>query len=338
MRILGSGITGLMLGYLTNSPVYGEIVGGQMAGMPKGPRILHWTAETEAFMKDLGLDLPPRTFIVGYNKSPGAVPGVVAAEALPSDRIEYYKKTRGGTTPPPGSVMSGGANKIVGWDLSKINLVDLLAEQVTVIPARVDSVDFDTDVIEMKLASGATQVIPVEDSICTFGLNRLSRLIKQDLHEILFLFEEDGKIYRSRDSLFDLDFSAFDTTFMKVDVSSLSLQMVPPPYDYVYCTSEKNPINRITRLDDQYCIFETRGDRYEAAVEYFEAMGLDPGFCETIRFCQLKTSYKVKELAYERSPIRPRLRLCGRFASWDHGFKIDSVFEEARSYVKQMGD
>ena len=125
---------------------------------------------------------------------------------------------------------------------------------------------------------------------------------------------------------------------MKVDVSSLSIPMVPPPYDYVYCTSEHNPVNRITKLDDQYCIFETRGDRFEAVVDYLEAMGLDLGFCETIRFCQLKTSYKVKELAYERDSRGTRLKLCGRFANWDHGFKIDSVFEEARAYAKQMGD
>lgn len=337
MNILGTGITGLMLGYLTNSPVYGEALGGQMAGMPKGPRILHRTEETEAFLKGLGLDLPPRTFIVGYNKSPGAVPGPVADKALPSDRIEYYKKTRGGTNPPPGSVMSGGSNKIVGWDLNQINLVEILAERVNVIVSRVDEIDFESDTVKILRSDGVTQIMPLDGSVCTFSLPRLERLIVQDLHEISFLFEEDERVYKSRDSLNELDLSSYDTTFLKVDTSSLAIPMVPAPYDYIYCTSENNPINRVTRLDNQYCVFETRGDRYEETVDYLEAMGLDPGYCETIRFCQLKTSYRVKELAYERTPLKPRLHLCGRFASWDHGFKIDSVFKEAATYVKQMG-
>lgn len=337
MNILGAGITGLMLGYLTKSPVYGETIGGQMTGLPKGPRILHHTPETEAFMKELGLDFKPRVFQVGYNASPGGNPGVVSDTVFASARLEYYKKTRGSDNPPPGSVMSGGAQRIYGWDISTIPLVDILASQVRVIPSRVDSLDFDNNSVVIQ-SNGQEIVLPLEESLNTIALPRTLKLIEQDLHEVLYLHEDkEGEILKAHDSIDSLDLSAYDTTFLKVDVSKMALPFVPEPYSYIYFTSQKNPINRVTRIDSQYCIFETRGDRYEQTVDYLEAMGLDPGYCETIRFCQLKQSHRVKELAYERNPNGARLRLCGRFACWDHGFKIDSIFEEARKYAEQMG-
>lgn len=335
MHILGSGITGLLLGYLTKSPVYGEVLGGQLSGLPKGPRILDLDSNTLKLLKDLGIEEQPQLFNVGYRKG-----GLISRKVTAYDRESYYRKTRGTDSPVPASAMSGNKTSIIGWDLNKIGLVDRLVDEVTFIPSRVESIDFISNTISLINTVTKDYIkLPIDECINTINLNRILRLVEQNNREIFYLYKDSrGTIHKSVRDITELDLSAHDTTFIDITTDSgISLHLIPPEYSYVYYLDEDVPINRITRVgEDRFCI-ECRGDRFSETIDWIEKRLLVPGLLETIRFCQLEHSQNILEIGLDRPGYQgQRLKLCGRFARWTHEFKINSVFKEAEEYLKMF--
>lgn len=334
LYILGSGITGLLLGYLTNSPVYGDILGGQLTGMTKGPRILEQDHQTEELVRNLGVESPPKIFNVGYRRSSTILRSVTHA-----DTVNYYQKTRGSEAEMPQSIMSGGKSEILGWDLNEIELVRRLSKQVTYIPTRVNEVDFLTNSVATRnLISGRLGILPLDECVSTLNLKVLLRLMAQSPREIFYLYpDEHGNIRKSIQGMDTLDLGAHDTTFISVD-NDYQTPPIPGALSYVYCVDPEDPINRITWIGEQGLCFECRGDKFEEAVAVIEKLGYQIDNVETIRFCQLKQSHNILEIGLDREGfLGQRLKLCGRFARWTHNFKINHVFKEAALYAKQVG-
>lgn len=336
MHILGAGITGLLLGYLTSSPVYGVVAGGQLSGIRKGPRILELDENTENLVKELGITEEPRAFRVGYKRSRTFV-----SSATYGDTLNYYRKTRGSDAEMPDSVMSGGKSSITGWDMNEIDLVKRLLDRVNYVPARITDIDFLTNSVGLYNQSlRRPGMLPLDECISTINIKSTLRLIRHPPVEIFYLFPDShGNILKSVRGIDTLSLDAYDTTFVQVPISSDMVDPIPREVDYVYCLDPDDPINRITWTDKDIVCFEFRGDRFDEAVEIIEGMGYSIAFIDTIRFCQLKESHNILEIGLDREGyLGQRLKLCGRFARWTHNFKLNNVFQEAALYVEQMGD
>lgn len=331
MNILGAGITGLVLGYLTDSPVYGEVIGGQLSGLPKGPRILQLDQNTIKLIRDLAIDEAPETFTIGYVTGEGEP---IRNSLLDAERRSYYKKTRGQDEPSTSS-MSGGKTKLVGWDINKIPLVEKLSSKVEVRPATVSAISFDKNAVYLTDKSNRRELIlPLNECVSTISLRRTLPLLTNSVHEIFYLYNIGNKVMKSSTGIDRLDLTCFDTTFIRVDLSQDDILPFGSEYNYLYYTEEQVPLNRATRVGPSTYIFECRGDLFEEAVEFIEKHGWEVGLVETIRFCQLVHNHKLVSIGLDRPEYYAnQLRLCGRFAQWDHSFKINSVFKEAENYV-----
>lgn len=90
------------------------------AAFPLGPRILHYTDKTKAFLERIGISREPREFKIGY-----LINGEVTTKITKEQRLQYYMKTRGNKN-INATTMSEGKTSIVGWDINEINLVDVL--------------------------------------------------------------------------------------------------------------------------------------------------------------------------------------------------------------------
>jgi len=331
MYILGAGISGLILGYKLNSPVYGLYIGGQMRGFTKGPRILEVDEASISLLKSLGIKAKPRAFTVGYLNDDGLVTGTATEE----ERANYYLKTRGREADVPPSVMSGGNTTIIGWDINEIELVDNLIRRVDYTNGYVDSIDFSENKVDIYLGNGSKACLPVYDGISTINLRTLSKLIRQDLRDIFYLTQDDrGNIVKPHKNLAELDLSAYDTEFVRV-YTEVDLTR---GYDYLYCTGINTPINRITRIgNNEYCI-EFRSDVAEIAWGYIHQLPVEALELDVIRFCQLRYNHNVLELGLDDPDhYGNRLKLCGRFARWQHSIKINDIIREADEYAKSMG-
>lgn len=333
MVVLGSGITGLLLGYLTRSPVVGPDVGGQLVGIHKGPRILELNADTEKLIEDLDIKAWPEVFTVGYLNDR---PDTIESSANAAQRLSYYKKTRGAVSNRiPESVMSGGRDRISGWDIDKIDLVDRLAEKIEIVSGVVMKADFLSGVVEVETNSFKNLTFDIRDCVSTINLKRLVQgCAEPDMSELFYLYEgAKGIVYKSVDHLNHFDFSASDTMFIQVDVPE-GQPLLFSDYSYIYCTDERNPINRITKVGPRTYVFETKAERYEEAVDYIECvLGYEIGLVETIRNCQLAHSRPILEIGLDRQGLQDsRLKLCGRFSQWDHSFRTISTWGRAREY------
>jgi len=332
MNILGAGITGLILGYLTKSPVYGDVVGGQLQGLPKGPRILQFDQNTLKLVGDLGIDEAPETFYLGYQTEEE---GPIRTSLLEEEKQSYYYKTRG-SLDPSASSMSEGKTQILGWDLNKIPLVERLVARVEVIQAKVEYISFSLNEVGVTLSdSNKTLILPLTSCISTISLRRTLCLISENPVEIFYLQRMlDGSVKKSAVGISQLDLTCFDTTFIRVDMSQDDVPPFGKEFNYIYYTDESNPLNRATRISANTYVFECRGDRFEAAIDYLEGRGWEIGIVETIRFCQLSNNYHLIAIGLDRPEyFDNQLRLCGRFAQWEHSFKINSIFQEAEAYV-----
>jgi hypothetical protein len=125
--ILGAGIAGLVMAELKRDEgftVLAEKVGGQMKmPFPLGPRILHQTDKTAAFLKRVGITAEPKVFKCAY-----IVNGEITNKVTEQQKLQYYLKTRGNNK-VNATTMSEGKTSIIGWDINEINLVDVLYER-----------------------------------------------------------------------------------------------------------------------------------------------------------------------------------------------------------------
>jgi hypothetical protein len=340
MNIIGAGLAGLVLGYQTNSPVYGKDLGGQMADknsrLFSGPRILEADENTFKLVKDLGIDAKPRAFYVGYVSDNG----LVLPSATAEERLAYYHKTRGIEAAMPSSVMSGGNNMIIGWDMYEIDLIKRLSEKVTFIPSFAFDVDFVNNKLRMCDFNRNKFDLELSDSISTLNLKFLLKLINAYHTNDLFYLTSDsnGSIIKKNTHLYDLNLTAFDTDFTVVSFDYPLIDI--DKYDYAYFVSENNPLNRITKVGDRkYCI-ESRGDKSSLAYDYMlrdmKVSSFNP--IQTLRNVQIQESHNILEIGFDRPEYYwNRLKMAGRYARWNHKIKINDILEEAKEYAGQMG-
>lgn len=176
--ILGGGVTGLtILECLLQSGekevrLITKDIGGQMLEENMGPRILDYSLKAERFLKNIGIYEKPVEFQVGYLHKNGRISGGCSQ----LERLEYFKKTRGKQNNWQDSCLSGGRNKILGWDWNGINLVQKLYElnrQYIIFD------EIDADLIYAIKENG-------HDLISTIGLNQLDSLMGNEPEDVQF--------------------------------------------------------------------------------------------------------------------------------------------------------
>lgn len=249
--VLGSGISGILAGYILGYPVIGKEIGGQLkAPFPLGPRILEKTPATEWLMYSLNLYIQPREFTVGY-----LCADIISSCPTLEFKEEYYKKTRG-DGPVTSSCMSSGKSTIIGWDMDEIDLFRNLLKHVTVINETINSIQMDKSV---KLSDGSIIT-------CNNLINTIPAPIFHNLYGIM-----------------DKDFLAHDTIFLLVRPRNSKFTT---KFDYLYVACKEYPFHRITKLQggqDLY-VLELRGTRENNIKDIIDFDILDT---HTLKNCQI---------------------------------------------------
>lgn len=317
ISILGAGLTGLVLGYIFKEQghevhLYSENIGGQHNNgnpslgyndqyFPLGPRILHMESSLETlFLRTLGIFDVPRDFKVGYDTDAG-----VRSEANFYDMAQYNKKTRKNEK-AEASFMSGGQNKITGWDIDEINLVgkltDALRDNITLV--KVNDRKVIIDIVENS-----------DKTFCTF--NALS---------LLNVFDDFG-FYAGA---IKLD----TTTFVHIKPHKdfdLHRTFLDKGYSYVYNTKD-NLIKRITMLRDGTAVIEVLTDTTMEAIPEVVRYGMGKLSILQLRKIPniIKTSQKISTI-HLKETNKP-IFMEGRFATMDHACKISTTIEKYFNY------
>jgi hypothetical protein len=307
--VLGTGLSGLITGYILGWPVVGRGLGGQQSSsFPLGPRILEKTPDTEWLLGRLGIEATPREFRIGYYSPDLDNPWV---DNPPSYfRAEYYKKTRG-TDDVTLSSMSGGRNSIIGWDLNELNLVSRLLSRVPVIPQLVLKVE--TYPVK-RLLLGNKQSVDGMDVLVPERVLYPDNIINTiPLPIFLRLMNLDEVA---------LEFKALPTMFVEV----VSLEPLFE-YDYGYISTPTIPVHRITKISPQKYVLECRGDKGYNPVE----LGIHNTVYNRHKIvpdCQIVQSKCVQEYA--------GVKMIGRYAEWDHSVKLEDVIRRARECYSEL--
>lgn len=302
--VLGSSLTGLLVGYILDCPIIGGDLGGRSkAPFPLGPMILEQTEEAYWLMFRLCITVPePKKFIVGYYEN-----GEVSITAPDGFKDTYYEKTRGSGTPLP-STMSGGKSVIVGWDVKDLNLLSKLKERVKVLPAEVLSVDTSGRTIHLKDLN-----IFYDRLINTVPLPKFMDLAKIPYNPARF--------------------KTWGTYFVKGTLETathpITKALFENVFSYVYVADPIYPFHRVTRISENELVMEIREDRMHSSFCH-PALGVSHDTGHLIPDCQMIHT----EQTYQRVAD---VDLIGRYAEWDHRMKIEHVIRRAKEYARQMG-
>lgn len=287
--VLGSGLSGMVCGLILDWPVVGEEVGGQMAApFPMGPRILKDCEESRYLLQKLDIAARPRPFKVGYYHK-----GQILAEADDEYRADYYYKTRGSRLFSKSS-MNSGDNLLLGWDMEKIGLLNKLTNRVMV---RVDRLDY-LDIKARKFIGRSGDPVYYDKIISTLPLD-----------SFLSLAGLPGTRTLASGTLF------FNGVY-SIDIED---------YTFVYVNDPDIPFHRITKLDDNTCVYESITSKL---LEVFDFIPKIHSYISLNR-CQLLESLDVEEIG--------GVQLIGRYAQWSHKIKTEDVIRRARIYARTLG-
>lgn len=341
--VLGSGLAGLITGYLLGWPVIGENIGGQAkAPFPLGPRILEADEYSSKLLELLGIKKKPRVFRVGYiySNSPGEMPRV---HLTPHEGFKeaYYRKTRGDLSPITTSSMSDDKRTIVGWDIDSINLLYILSKNV---PVRrgIITVIFVDDVTEIILGERTVEGLCYSG---TLPIRRENIVNTLPLPVFLRLSNTVGVVEKPE---------AGDVRFVKVRANDPNYMLwfkdINRDYDYAYIADENMPIHRVTKIpsDTLEFIAEVNEPRYPEleVMSEFKYSLIEPikGIASGIRDSALRIarSHVVKGSQILNSypggyDYVSGIKMVGRYAKWNHSVKLNHVIREAMELAEQMG-
>lgn len=306
VSILGTGLTGLILGYVHKKQgdevkLYGAVLGGQhhpsQKYFPLGPRILHSVSPLEeTFLKELGIDVAPREFKIGYMNE-----DEIYGKATLHDLVNYNLKTRGNKNPED-SALSGGKSSIIGWDIDEIKLVEVLYAKLKD-DIIIESFDCKERIFELYNSS--------DKIYCTFAYHKLYEILEGHL-------DLDKKPTQLRSS-----------TFVRVSCREGldNFKRFDKRYDYIYDTRGFNKIKRITKLKDYSLVIEIMVDSWQRAIEEITRFGSGK-----LEIHELKIIRNIIPSSYHIPSVRidggKPIYLEGRFARLDHAYKVSTTIEE----------
>jgi hypothetical protein len=303
--VIGSGLSGLIAGYILDWPVIGKDIGGQMKSpFPLGPRILEAAGESTWLIAKLGIQVPPmKEYTIGYKDKDGNVHD----EPDHNFRAAYYAKTRLENDQSfisiPESIMTGGRKRLIGWDMEQLQLVQKLRSRVAIIPSNI--INIFTSRKTLVLEDGTE--LKYDNLLSTIPLPTLNNLIGSPLERDLF--------------------KAFDTVF--VEASSYDEIYSPTDYkDYVYVANHTIPHHRITRIGLNTYVYEYRADRYSGCF-YSDPLYFKPMYKHIVKNCQIAKDLKLDSLL--------GIKLIGRYAEWYHGHKTEDVIRRSLDYANEVG-
>lgn len=222
--VLGGGISGLLMLEILKGKNYimfakENSIGGQLKNdFPLGPRILHYNQKTKAFLESIGINETPRIYKVGY-----LVGNELKSQITAEERLRYYVKTRGNSN-INATTMSEGKTQITGWDLNKLNLVEVLYERNKhlIYPFDVNTIEVNNKLINNKYEyDNLTSTIPLE------ALQKIVQI--------------QNKI-------------TYDTQRKDVYFHHVKYAFIFEGYDYIY--SVDGEFNRITKINDREHVIE----------------------------------------------------------------------------------
>jgi hypothetical protein len=301
--VLGTSLTGLIVARILGWPAIGGDVGGRSkAPFPLGPMILEKTEDTEWLLDNLGIEPgEPSTYIVGYYQD-----NKVLGKAPEGFKEAYYAKTRGDGTPTI-SVMTGGRDSLVGWDIKGLGLLDKLKKTVKALDNPAKSI------------SPYDKMIYLEGSIMKYD-NLVSTI---PMPKFLELTGDKRSIK---------DFESWGTNFVHTTLAvdnpnnAIIKFLLAGPYDYIYVADPSYAFHRATRVGPSEIVFEFREDRSPVVPD--EVIQTEACF---IPNCQI-LPYRGNTTFQRMSNID----LIGRYAEWDHKIKLEKVIRRAREYASSL--
>lgn len=297
--VLGAGIHGLIMGYLTGTPVIGSLDGQSHNSFPLGPRILHKDEYSEILLNKLGIDKKPRIFKIGHFEG-SLQNGKFIDEPSSEWKEKYITKTRGKFI-SLSSAMSGGKKEIVGWDLNEIHLTGTLLKNIELINEKVEYIDTFNRIIQFKNPrfSASYEMLFNTLNLKVFnnlvGFNFIKGLVA---NEVNFLLCSGGPLIR-----------------------------IHHDFDYVYFSDIELPFNRVTYINDNLFVIEKPYGSEKFELDTFQNMTIHKKI--TIPNCQI---ISPQTMVNEHLGIK----MVGRYAKWNHGILINDTIKEGLEYAKSL--
>lgn len=238
--ILGGGIAGLIKAYYNpDAIIVSKQIGGQFkSDFQLGPRFFHVDENSKKFFKDLGLNPEIKKIKIGFYYD-----NELHSENNEENRKKYFEKTRGESSEPYKSVMSGNITEFDSFDIDINVLMDTLLSKINNQIIEENAIKIDVDENEIVTENN---VLEYDELISTIPLN-------------IFLFLT-GNIELAK------KYISYPTTFVLSDMNDCPFDDFKD-FDYVYVSSKEYKYHRITNTPDGP-VFEYKGDEvYETENE-----------------------------------------------------------------------
>lgn len=302
--ILGGGITGLIFAhYNQDYTVITENIGGQMgSSFTLGPRYLHKTQNSKAFLYSLGLKYSERTATVGYIDDSGWV-----NEPDVEFRKKYFMKSRGkfdleGFDP---TVMNSNRSRFEVLDVDFQKLITRLDDKMLnrIKQGKVSRIDTVNKVIQVERGKYTDQ-LEYDHLVSTLPLKIFPWILEGD-HEI-----------KAR------KYEAFSMTYCLVDNDD---EFDTSSFDFVYDARSSTKWHRMTKDKDGVVLdFFGELDKTELKAHV------------NSRYQDHKMLPNCQIVSQDKEPHMKDIKFVGRYGTWNRSWKTEKVIDEAIAWQERQ--
>ncbi|MBZ4649284.1 hypothetical protein [Thermosipho sp. (in: thermotogales)] len=302
--IIGGGISGLIFKfYNPEYKIVSSNVGGQMTNkIPLGPRILQVNEWNERLLKDLGIECNIKKARIGY-----FFKGKLHDFCPDEYRILYYMKSRclANINEIPESVMSEGKNEILYYDVNFKDIIQKILSNIKICHLTVKQIKHDV----ISFFDVSTR-IKYEHIVSTIPAPTFCMIYGNDIKEVKKYID-----IRRQLRFLNKQFVLVDKKYVAEELGD---------FDYVYFPENKQPYNRITKVNDQLAVVEFTNVKKNKAPIFSDIKGY-----EYIDIGQIQGGV-IQE--------PDKIMFLGRYAEWNHKIKTQDIVKKSIEFRNNKGD
>lgn len=302
--ILGGGITGLIFAYY--NPEYiiiTENIGGQMGSQfSLGPRYLHKTTNSRAFLYDLGIKYSERTATVGYIDDSGWV-----NEPDIEFRKKYFMKSRGKTD------LEGFDPSVMNGNKSKFEILDVDFNKL------INKLDKET---ENRIQQGKVSKIDAENKSIQIERGRYTNQLKYDHLVSTIPLKVFPWILQGDHEVKERQYESFGMTYCLVDEDE---EFDVKGFDFVYDARTTSKWHRMTK-DNEGIVLDFFGELDEFELKAFVGS----------RYKNHKTLPNCQIVSHSKEPNMKDIKFVGRYGTWNRSWKTEKVIDEALAWQEKQ--